>query len=168
MKIAIIYDSITGNTKKIAEEIKNEIDEINLVYFGEPETGIEADLYIVGSWTNKGMCSRKIVEFLKQLKNKNIAYFGTAGFGGSKDYYQKLYERVKEIIDSTNKILGCFYCQGKMPMSTRDRYVKLITEHPEDKNLQVSIENFDKALLHPDNEDISNVKKWIQGILLKY
>ena len=32
MKIAIIYDSITGNTKKIAEEIKKEINESNLVY----------------------------------------------------------------------------------------------------------------------------------------
>ena len=85
MKIAIIYDSITGNTKKIAEEIKKEIDESNLVYFGEPEKEIEADLYIVGSWTDKGMCSKKITEFLKKKKNKKIAYFGTAGFGGSID-----------------------------------------------------------------------------------
>ena len=54
MKIAIIYDSITGNTKKIAEEIKKEIDKSNLIYFGEPEKEIEADLYIVGSWTDKG------------------------------------------------------------------------------------------------------------------
>ena len=119
MKIAIIYDSITGNTKKIAEEIKKEIDESNLVYFGEAEKEIEADLYIVGSWTDKG----------------------------------------------SNTILGYFYCQGKMPMSIRDRYVKLITENPEDKNIQVSIENFDEALLHPNYEDISNVKKWIEGII---
>ena len=149
MKIAIIYDSITGNTKKIAEEIKKEINESNLVYFGEPEKEIEADLYIVGSWTDKGMCSKKI----------------TAGFGGSIEYYEKLYNRVKEIIDSSNTMLGYFYCQGKMPMSIRDRYVKLITENPEDKNIQVSIENFDEALMQPNYEDISNVKKWIEGII---
>ncbi|WP_365844687.1 flavodoxin family protein, partial [Clostridium sp.] len=56
MKIAIVYDSITGNTKKIAEELKKEINGLNLVYFGEPQN-VEADLYIVGSWTDKGMCS---------------------------------------------------------------------------------------------------------------
>lgn len=165
MKIAIVYDSITGNTKKIAEELKKEVDGLNLVYFGEPEKKIEADLYIVGSWTDKGMCSKKITEFLKQLKNKKIAYFGTAGFGGSIEYYQKLSNRVKEIIDSSNEILGYFHCQGKMPMSIRDRYVKLITDNPADKNIQVSIENFDEALLHPNYEDISNAKKWIKSII---
>ena len=50
-------------------------------------------------------------------------------------------------------------------MSIRDRYVKLITENPEDKNIQVSIENFDEALLHPNYDDISNVKKWIESII---
>ncbi|MDB1935120.1 flavodoxin family protein [Clostridium tertium] len=164
MKIAIVYDSITGNTKKIAEELKKEINGLNLVYFGEPQN-VEADLYIVGSWTDKGMCSKKIIEFLKQLKNKKIAYFGTAGFGGSKEYYEKLSNRVKEIIDSSNEVLGYFHCQGKMPMSIRDRYVKLITDNPEDKNIQVSIENFDEALLHPNYEDIINAKKWIKSIV---
>ena len=101
----------------------------------------------------------------KTYENKKIAYFGTAGFGGSIEYYEKLYNRVKEIIDSSNTILGYFYCQGKMPMSIRDRYVKLITENPEDKNIQVSIENFDEALMHPNYEDIINVKKWIEGII---
>ncbi len=35
MKIAIVYKSVTGNTQKIAEVIKNEIKLNDIVYFGE-------------------------------------------------------------------------------------------------------------------------------------
>ena len=47
MKVAIIYSSITGNTKLLAEAIKNEIKE-EIVYFGKPITEeIDADIYLL-------------------------------------------------------------------------------------------------------------------------
>lgn len=165
MKIAIVYKSVTGNTRLVAEAIKEVIPENELVYFGEPRENISADLYVVGSWTDKGMCAREITEFLKGIKNSEIAYFGTCGFGGSEDYYNNLFTRIKTNISDSNKILGKFFCQGKMPMAVRDRYVNLITEHPDDKKLKVSIDNFDKALSHPDEVDLKNAKNWIKSIL---
>ena len=67
MKIAIVYKSVTGNTRLVAEAIKEVIPENELVYFGEPRENISADLYVVGSWTDKGMCAREITEFLKGI-----------------------------------------------------------------------------------------------------
>ena len=52
-----------------------------------------------------------------------------------------------------------------MPIQVRERYVALIKEHPDDKNLQVSVENFDKALSHPDEKDLEDVKEWVNDIL---
>lgn len=165
MKVAIIYSSITGNTKLLAETIKNEIKE-ELVYFGKPiNEEIDADIYFIGSWTNKGDASNDIINFLKELKNKKIAYFGTAGYGGSTTYYDTLFSRVKQYIDSSNTILGCFYCQGKMPIQIKERYIKMITENPNDKNLEVSLKNFENALTHPDKNDLENIKKWVNKIL---
>lgn len=165
MKIAIVYDSVTGNTKKIAEAVKKAVSEEELVYFGEPREQIEADFYFVGSWTDKGMCSQKTAEFLKKLRKKKIAYFGTAGFGGSEDYYRNLYSRAAGIVDESNEMLGYFYCQGKMPMGVRSRYVNMMKEHPEDKQLQVSIRNFDEALSHPDDNDIANALQWAESVI---
>ena len=68
-------------------------------------------------------------------------------------------------MDSSNQVLGYFYCQGKMPMTVRDKYIDLIKQNPEDKNLQVSLDNFDKALMHPDKEDLDNVSAWAQSII---
>ena len=160
MKIAIIYDSITGNTKKIAEAIKEACSEHEII-FGDMNTDInEADLVFVGTWTDKGNCSQKVKEKLEKINHKKIAIFGTAGFGGSEEYFENLYQRIKQSIPQTNEILGYFYCQGKMPLSVKDRYVKMITEHPEDKKLQVSLENFEKALTHPDAKDVGNAKEF--------
>ena len=75
-----------------------------------------------------------------------IAIFGTAGFGESQEYFDKLYERTKINIDSSNQLFGYLYCQGKMPISVRNKYIDLIKQNPEDKKIQVSLDNFDKAL----------------------
>lgn len=166
MRIAIVYKGLTGNTKLVGEAIKEILKEENIIYCGEPKKELDADLYFIGSWTDKGMCCDEIKEFIGALENKKIAYFGTAGFGGSKEYYETLFSRVETIIPSSNEVLGSFYCQGKMPMRVRERYLSLITEHPEDKQLEVSIKNFDEALLHPNQEDLENIKKWAYSIVL--
>lgn len=163
MKIAIVYKSLTGNTKSIAEAVRDSLTE-EVVYFGEPQENIEADLYFVGSWTDKGMCCKEIAEFLKTLENKKIAYFGTAGFGGSKEYYDALAKRVKDIVPDSNEMTESFFCQGKMPMRVRERYVSMMTEHPDDKQLEVSIKNFDEALSHPEQTDFDAVKEWARKI----
>ena len=50
-------------------------------------------------------------------------------------------------------------CQGKMPMAMRERYVKM-KEAPNHKpNLDMLIENFDRALSHPDKADLEKLQK---------
>lgn len=159
MKIAIVYKSISGNTKLIADAIKDALKDY-VVYIGEPKKDICADFYFVGSWTDKGMCSAEISDYLKTLKNKKIAYFGTAGFGGSSEYYQSLFERIKKICPSSNEMKDYFFCQGKMPMSVRNRYISMMKVHPNNKNLEISVQNFDLALEHPNKEDLKAAQDW--------
>lgn len=163
MKYAIVYESVTGNTKLLADTIKDVLGD-DVVYCGKPAS-VEADCFIVGSWTDKGQCSEGIKTFLSSLNNKTIIYFGTAGFGGSEAYFKALEERMKTHINDTNKYLGAFYCQGKMPISVKERYVSLLREHPEDSKLQVSLKNFEEALTHPDDNDLNNLKTWIKGLI---
>lgn len=167
MKIAIIYKSVSGNTKLVAEAIKEALID-DAVYIGEPRKDIDADIYFVGSWTDKGMCCTEISDYLKTLEGKKIAYFGTAGFGGSPEYYQSLFERVRNICPASNEMDEYFFCQGKMPMAVRNRYVSMLKEHPDDKKLEVNIENFDLALSHPDEADIKAIKVWAVNVCGKF
>lgn len=167
MKIAIIYESLSGNTKKVAEELKKQLEkEVEVIYFGNPKDKLpKADIFFIGSWTDKGNASKKIQEQLKQLNNTKIAYFGTAGFRNSKKYYKQLFDRIKVNINNSNKILGYFFCQGKMPIIVKEKYEKQLKENPKDNEIIKNIENFEQALKHPNIEDFESAKKWSKDII---
>lgn len=157
---SIVFSSLTGNTKKLADTIYEMLPKDKCDYFGMNELKVpQSDLLYIGFWTDKGNADNKTLELLSQLKNKKIFLFGTAGFGGSDVYFKKILGQVKQSIDSSNIIIGEYMCQGKMPQSVRDRYIKM-KENPEHPaNLDVLIKNFDCALSHPDTRDLEELKK---------
>ena len=140
MKIAIVYSSNTGNTKMLAETIKNALSDKDIAYFGKVNDGIpDSDLYIIGSWTNKGNASLDIQNFLNKLRNKKIAYFATAGYGGSDPHFE-------DIISDLNMTLNWDNAGDDLPrcyiMLRKDK-VTPIREFLNDKH-RVDIITFDE------------------------
>ena len=173
MKIGIIYDSKTGNTKEIAKVIKEACEQEEVIMFNSVEEALEVnscediDLYFLGSWTDKGTCGELMKQYCNNLNHKKVAIFGTAGFGGSEEYYESLANRFSSSLPETNTILGTFYCQGKMPIGIRNRYVSMLEKSPDDKKLIINIENFDDGQSHPDMEDLINARAFAKKILGK-
>lgn len=180
MNVSVIYDSVTGNTGLLAERLRKNIADsgmLDLVQFSmasefeKGETEVSSPVVFIGSWTDKGTCSGKIAKVLQSLKGKKIAYFGTAGFGESGEYYGKIFSRVKENILPGNEVLGCFFCQGKMPASVNERYKKIREGLGKDSSeygrITGMIENYSKALSHPDEKDFLELDKWFKNILQK-
>ena len=131
MKYAVVFESRTGNTAELAEHIKSLISPENLVFFGKPSAyAAQADLIFVGTWTDKGTCCDEIAGFLKGLSGKQIFIFGTAGFGGSPEYFNVITSRIVKNIPSGNIIKGSYFCQGKMPQSVRARYEAIEKNRP--------------------------------------
>lgn len=94
MSYAIVYSSKTGNTKILADTLHDCLPQEGCDYFGIPDpAAMEADTLYVGFWTDKGNADESTSDFLKQLHGKNIFLFGTAGFGGSKEYFDKILKR---------------------------------------------------------------------------
>ena len=116
--------------------------------------------YAISDLDGQRECGPKDIRIVdRNLKNKKIFLFGTAGFGGSDAYFEKILGQVKQSIDASNTVIGEYMCQGKMPQSVRERYVKM-KENPEHPaNLDLLIQNFDRALSHPDSEDLERLKK---------
>lgn len=162
MNYSIIYSSPTGNTKMLAEAIKEALFKHECQYFGQPDIkGLNAPFIFVGFWTFKGACDDVASGFLKTIKNKKVFLFGTSGFGGSDSYFERILETAKEHLDPSNEIIGSYMCQGKMPISVRQRYEKMLTGTKEDIKLTDQIDNFDRASSHPDKNDYEKIKEYV-------
>ena len=94
MSYAIVFSSKTGNTKLLADTLHACLPQENCCYFGTPDpAAMEADDLYVGFWTDKGNADESTLDFLKQLHGKNVFLFGTAGFGGSEEYFNKILKK---------------------------------------------------------------------------
>lgn len=159
-KYAVVYDSMTGNTKMLADEIKKYMGEEQCIYFGTVEeccAVLSADIVFVGFWTNKGDCSEKMIGFLEKLEDQSVFLFGTAGFGGAEEYFGKILERVEAHLPEGNRLAGSFMCQGKMPDSVKKRYEAMMEQDPDNARIKMMIDNFDRALSHPDPGDLDRL-----------
>ena len=167
-RYSIIYSSKTGNTKKLAEAIYNTLPQNKCDYYGTVDKidDVLSNVIYIGFWTEKGNADHLTIDFLNKLKNKKIFLFGTAGYGESEKYFEGIINNVKKNIDSSNTIIGTFMCQGKMPISVRKRYEKQKKELSR-ANIDNLIENFDKALSHPNQLDLEKLENMIQNNYLK-
>lgn len=145
----VVYNSLTGNTKLLADTIREVL----------PCNDDNNDIVFVGFWTDKGTADSKTIEYLKLLRDKKIFLFGTCGFGGSEAYFERILTNVKNNIDSSNEVIGEYMCQGKMPESVRNRYLKMKESNNCPPNIDALIDNFDRALSHPDEKDLEKLSQ---------
>ena len=166
MKIAIVYDSITGNTKLLADTIYELCSGIDTKIYNEySEKILNADLIFIGSWTDKGGPSDKIKLVYDKLHNKRVFVFGTCGFGGSEEYYNRLFENTKKYIQSSNEILGYYFCPGKLSMSIKEKYEKMLVDNPNDKRILKMIDNYNNVLDRPNVDDLERLKDKVGKII---
>ena len=104
-RYAILFSSVTGNTKELADVIRETLPEEKCDFFGGVENQEPtADMLYIGFWTDKGNADQATIQLLQKLKNKKVFLFGTAGFGGSEAYFRKILERVRQ---SGREQYGC-------------------------------------------------------------
>lgn len=108
---------------QLAQAIREALPTGECLYFGSPDAqALAAERLYVGFWTDKGSCDEDTRAFLEKLEGKDVFLFGTAGFGGAPEYFQRLLDRVRQALPGGNRVTGAFMCQGRMPASVRERY----------------------------------------------
>ena len=60
---------------------------------------------------------------------------------------------------SGSEVIGEYMCQGKMPSSVMERYLKMKESDNCPPNIDALIDNFDRALSHPDEKDLEKLSQ---------
>ena len=129
MSYAIVFSSKTGNTSLLADTLRASLPQNECTYFGAPAPeALEAETLYIGFWTDKGHADDTLTAFLQTLKGKRVFLFGTAGFGGSAEYFEQILAAVQKSLDESNTVIGTYMCQGKMPMTVRQQYEKMLQQ----------------------------------------
>ncbi|MCR4902773.1 MAG: flavodoxin family protein [Butyrivibrio sp.] len=164
----VVYASETGNTRMIAEEIYRALptNSKKMINIRSWNGSHEAGTYFVGFWTNRGTCSMEIIDLLSSLHGKNVAFFGTCGMGNTPEYYDKIECNASVWLHDDNNFLGSYFCQGKMPMAVRDKYLSL-RDRCNPEQISYMIRTFDEALSHPDRQDLLKANIFVDEVYRK-
>lgn len=158
MKSAIIYSSLTGNTKMVAEAI-NSVLKGDIFQTSNPPKDLSSyDLIVLGFWADKGGADTKTANYFKTIKDKKLAFFFTLGADPKSEYADKLTNNTLEILQG-NEVLTHFRCQGKIDPKILELSTKY-GEMTEERRARI-----EEAQKHPTQSDLEDAKNFANKIL---
>lgn len=122
MKVQIIYSSLTGCTKKVANAIFNGIDveqkTIHDLKDGVPT--IDGDILLLGYWGISGQPNDEMKAFLKTIKGKAVGIFCTLGYYADSAHARQTLEAGLNLVKEDNEVIGGFVCNGAVAQNLID------------------------------------------------
>ena len=158
MKYAVVYSSVTNNTKKLAETIKSTV---GAEYCGKPsDEALVADVVFVGFWATRNSCGADIQAFMQKLSNKKVFLFGTAGYNDTQEYFEEILTNAKEYIPTSNEIIGTYMCQGKVTDAMQERIKEVMPE-----KYELIKDKLASSVNHPNQTDLDALIATIEKVL---
>ncbi|MDO5725911.1 MAG: flavodoxin family protein [Tissierellia bacterium] len=114
MKGIIIYSSKTGNTKKMAEYLANNLkkDYIIDIFSADDLANLsEYDFLLLGGWVDKGHLDKKAMKILKRIDKFKIGIFGTIGAMPNSAHGLEVKGNLENLI-ADKYSLGVYLCPG--------------------------------------------------------
>jgi flavodoxin len=158
MRTLIVYSSLTGNTKMVAEAIREVFgDEADIFSVEQAPAPDGYDLVAVGFWVDRGTADKKTQAYLSRLKNKKVALFATLGADPDSEHARNSLKDVVSLMDAGNQLVGDFICQGKVDPKLIENFKKLPEGHPHGMNPE-RVARLREAAKHPNQVDLANAK----------
>jgi len=139
MNIKVVYHTMTGNTKKVAEAISEAVG-VPAEPVSESTVSGAIDILFIGDGVYGSKADNKTVSFIKSLsadKVRHAAVFGT--YGGQKKAITHMKELLKQ--QGINVVDESFGCKGKSWWIINRK--------------------------HPDAQDLNTAKEFAKGVLAK-
>lgn len=158
MKSMIIYSSLTGNTKLVAEAIFTVLPRPAEIYPVElAPLADDYDFVVVGFWVDRGTADKKAQNYLQSLRNKKVGLFATLGAYPDSDHARESMVNAASLLDASNQLAGTFICQGKVDPKLIEKFKDLSPGHPHAMTPEREARHREAAK-HPNDEDLKKAK----------
>lgn len=162
MKILITYSSWTGNTKKVAYAIHEQIGG-EIMPMKEVKSWQEYDFIALGFFVDKGFANDEAKEFMSQIEGKSLGIFATAGVEPQSPHAKETMQKVKEFLETNNnKVEKTFISQGAIDPNLIEKMRLLAARQGEKAFHKITPERearWEAAKTHPDEQDLANAKR---------
>ncbi len=160
MKSLIVYSSKSGNTKKLAETLRDILpgEKTFKTMEDNPETG-GYDLVCAGFWFQAGKPEPQATTFLTSCKPGKLFLFATHGAVNTSDHAANGMAAAKTLAASS-EIVGSFHCQGEVDPKLLEKVRAKNPPPPWIKDAPL-------AIGHPNTDDCAALKKEIERVVAK-
>ena len=113
MKVQVIYTSLTGCTKRLAEAIYNAVPgekSIHDLADGVPQ--LDGDILLLGYWGISGGPDPDTQAFLRTVSGKVVGVFCTLGYYCDTAHGRQTLETGLNLLKDRNEVLGGFVANG--------------------------------------------------------
>lgn len=166
MKVQIIYSSLSGKTKKLAEGIYNGLEgnDKSIHDLKEGIPALDGDIILLGYWVDKGGPNDEMKALMESLENKVVGVFCTlAYFVDSTHGYESVMKGV-ELVKDKNTVLGSYVCNGALSEELIENFRKapkgghhsatpqsekrweMMKKHPTELDIALAVERFNERI----------------------
>lgn len=166
MKTLVVYSSLTGNTKLVAEAVAEALHADMVAV--EEQPGPEGyEMVAIGYWVDRGGPDAKAAAYLKALRGQTVALFATLGADPKSEHARQSLENGQALLDASNRCVGTFICQGKVDPKLIEKMAKMFPEgHPHGMN-EARRARHQAASTHPDAQDLAEARRVFAEIAAK-
>ena len=169
MKSIVIYSSLTGNTKQVAEAITSVLPAgTPCVSMKEVPSDLSSyDLVFAGFWVDKGTANKEARDVLGILHNPHIALFATAGVPPQMAHAKESLINAANCLPDGIEPVGTFICQGKVDPKVIEMMYKMFPKGHSHGQSADRDARHKQAAVHPNEDDFKAAQDFAQDILAK-
>lgn len=158
----VIYSSVTGNTKLVAEAMA---EEAGADLFSLEEVPDDLSCYEVvalGYWLRRGAPDPKMLAFLPRIEGKDVVFFQTHGTDPGSEHAVTAFARAGYALGADCYIAGTFACQGRLNPKIVEKRKKEAAADDDPHAGKKAQERWQRAASHPDEGDLQKARAFMR------
>ena len=169
MKNIILYSSLTGNTKRVAEAMASIMPPGTpcVSVKDAPENLSDYDTVFVGFWVDRGTANKEAAKLIETLTNPHVVLFATLGMYADSDHARESIEKASALLPNKEQLVDGFVCQGKIDPKVIEMMYKMFPKGHSHGQSADRDARHKQAAVHPNEEDFKAAQEFAKDIIIR-